>query len=79
MPAPPKPGRGATVAAAFILLLFAPPFCGFGLAAFVKGLREVSSGGSSQYWGMMMIGLVFSVIGLPSSVQSLKARVRQRR
>jgi hypothetical protein len=63
MPAPPKPGRGATVAAAFILLLFALPFCGFGLAAFVKGLREVSSGGSSQYWGMMMIGLVFSVIG----------------
>jgi hypothetical protein len=63
MPAPSKPGRGASVAAAFILLLFAVPFCGFGMAAFVKGLREITSGGSSQYWGMMMIGLVFSIIG----------------
>jgi hypothetical protein len=63
MPALSKPGRGATVAAAFILLVFAVPFCGFGMAAFVKGLREVTSGGSSQYWGMVMIGLVFSIIG----------------
>ena len=63
MPAPSKPGRGASVAAVFILLLFAVPFCGFGMVAFVKGLREVTSGGSNQYWGMMMIGLVFSIIG----------------
>jgi hypothetical protein len=63
MPAGSSPSRGAKIGAALILLLFAVPFCGFGMAAFIKGLREVASGGSSQYWGMMMIGLVFSVIG----------------
>src|SRR5690349_17688705 len=63
MTAPPKPTRAARIGASFILLLFAVPFCGFGMAAFIKGLREVASRGSSQYWGMMMTGLVFSIIG----------------
>src|SRR6201997_5957481 len=63
MPAGSSPSRGAKIGAALILLLFAVPFCGFGMAAFIKGLRAVASGGSSQYWGMMIIGLVFSVIG----------------
>src|SRR5262249_29447644 len=50
-------------AAIVFLVLFALPFCGFGLGALISGLHQVASGGPAQMWGLVFLGLVFSAIG----------------
>jgi len=54
--------RSAKFAMVF-LALFSLPFCGFGIAAVVKGATSLASGGDSQNWMLICFGVVFATIG----------------
>ena len=50
-------------AAKIFLIVFAMPFCGFGLFALLSGSRAAILGGSKQSWALAMAGLVFTIVG----------------
>jgi hypothetical protein len=54
--------RSSKIASIF-LGLFALPFCGFGIAALVIGIRHFMDGAPIQSWALAPVGLVFSAIG----------------
>jgi hypothetical protein len=54
--------RSSKIASIF-LGLFALPFCGFGIAALVTGIRNFTNGEPVQSWVLAPFGLVFSAIG----------------
>jgi hypothetical protein len=52
-------GIGATI----FLILFSLPFAGFGIFAFVEGVKKLSAGDTKNGFGLGAFGLVFSLVG----------------
>jgi len=60
-PSPPKKSGG--IGATIFLILFSLPFAGFGVVAFVQGVKKLSAGDAKNGFALCGFGLVFSLIG----------------
>lgn len=70
---PAKPGN---VFGIVIIVLFATPFAGFGLAALVQGARKAMVGDMKDGLMLCLFGLIFSTIGFGVMAAALWARKR---